>query len=336
VISPEREVAAAINRRLQVPGAFDIIPLAGGKVSLIGVHCTEDTPVINTPLRQLTGLFPDLRIVVVAIVRDDRAEVPAPHDQMYAGDDVYFVADTGHLSRALAVFGHEEREARRVVIVGGGNIGLSLARMMEEHSHGVSLKIIEHNKQRAESVARTLERAVVIHGDVLDSEILEESNVQGADTIVAVTNDDEVNILASMLAKRHGCRRAVTLINKASYSPLVSSLAIDTVVSPQAITVSTILQHVRRGRIRSVHSLGEGLGEIIEVDALETSALAGVPIRDAKLPDDVLIGAIVRDGEVVTPRADTVIKPRDRVIVFAAPGAVRKVEKLFAVRLEFF
>ncbi|RDD62093.1 Trk system potassium transporter TrkA [Ferruginivarius sediminum] len=336
IISPEIEVARAISRRLQIPGAFDVIPLADGKVSLIGVHCTSDTPILDTPLRQLTGLFPDLHIVVVGIQRDGRGIVPTGDDQLYEGDDVYFVADAAHLARAMAAFGHEEREARRIVIVGGGNIGLNLARRVEMNNPHVSLKLIERDKARAELVAQTLERTVVIHGDALDTDILEEANVKAAEGVVAVSNDDEVNILASLLAKRYGCRRAVTLVNKQSYGPLIGSLGIDTVVSPRAITVSTILQYVRRGRIRSVHSLSEGFGELIEADALETSSLVGVPLRDARLPDGVLIGAIVRGGRVVIPRGETVVRAGDRVVMFATTASVKKVERLFSVKLEFF
>ena len=336
IISPEIEVARAISRRLQIPGAFDVIPLADGKVSLIGVHCGESTPILNTPLRQLTGMFPDLHIVIVGIQREGRGIVPTADDQLLEGDDVYFVAETSHLMRAMAAFGHEEREARRVIIVGGGNIGLNLAQQVEEKNPHVALKLIEVDKTRAENVAQTLDRTVVIHGSALDTEILEEANVKAAEGIVAVSNDDEVNILASLLAKRYGCRRALTLVNKTSYGTLVGSLGIDTVVSPRAITVSTILQYVRRGRIRSVHSLSEGFGELIEAEALETSSLVGVPIKEARLPESVLIGAIVRGNQIVIPRGDTIVRAGDRVVIFAATSSVKKVERLFSVKLEFF
>jgi trk system potassium uptake protein TrkA len=336
IISPEIEVARAIERRLQVPGAYDVHPLADGKVSMIGVHCTVDTPILETPLRELTALFPELHITVVGIWRDGQGMVPSPEDVLLAGDDVYFVAETSHLARAMATFGHEEKQARRVIIVGGGNIGLNLARAVEKNHPRVSVRLIELNKERAELVAQSLERTVVIHGDALDTEILEEANANQAETVVAVSNDDEVNILTSLLAKRYGCKRAVTLINKLSYAPLMGTLGIDTVVSPRAITVSTILQHVRRGRIRSVHSIPEGFGEVIEAEALETSSLVGVTIRDADLPDGVLVGAIVRGDEVIIPRGDTVVRANDLVVIFAATEAVKKIEKLFAVKLEFF
>lgn len=336
IISPEIEVARSVMRRLEIPGAFDAIPLSDGLITLIGVRCGPECPVINTPLRHLTALFPDLHIFVVGILRNDRKIVPMGDDQMLAGDEVYFVAETRHLSRAMAAFGHEEPEARRLIIVGGGNIGLYLAQMIEEKHRGADVKLIDLDRKRATFVAQMLARTVVIHGDALDVDILTEANVQATETIIAVSNDDEVNILSSLLAKRFGCERSVTLINKTTYAPLIGTLGIDAVVSPRAITVSTILQHVRRGRVRSVHSLSDGFGEIIEADAMETSTLVGPPLREAKLPDGVVVGALVRDGEVIIPHGDTVVRPNDRVVIFAAAEAVKKVEKMFSVRLEFF
>jgi trk system potassium uptake protein TrkA len=336
IISPEIEVARAISRRLQIPGAFETITFAGGKVKLMGVRCGEDCPVINTPLRQLTGIFPDLNIVVVGIVRDGEGIVPDADDMMLAGDDVYFVADAAHVPRAMVVFGHEETVARRIIIAGGGNIGAFLGQIIEKEHPGVSARIIETNRDRALAVADGLGKTVVINGDVLDPEILEEVNVADSEAIIAVTNDDETNILASLLAKRFGSRRALTLINNMTYAPLITTLGIDVVVSPRAITVSTILQHVRRGRIRAVHTLGDGFGEVIEAEILETSSLLGKTIAEAELPEGVLFGAVLRDGEVITPRGDTTLRTNDRVVLFAEAAAVKAVERLFAVRLEFF
>ncbi|MBP7337752.1 Trk system potassium transporter TrkA [Niveispirillum sp.] len=336
IISPEIEVARAVSRRLQVPGAFDMIPLADGLVKVIGVVCSQSCPIINTPLRQLTGLFPDLAIEVVAIIRGDRQFIPCGNDQMLPGDEVYFVADTNHVARAMAAFGHEERQARRVIIVGGGNIGLCLAEEIEQNQPGVSARVIEVDRRRATLVAQKLKRTMVLHGDGLDPAILEEANVAASETVVAVSNSDEGNILASLLAKRNGCKRAITLINKTTYQPLVLPLGIDAVVSPRSITVSSILQHVRRGRIKAVHSLRENFAEVIEAEALETSTLINTPLKDIHLPAGIIVGAIVRAGKVIIPRPSTVIKPNDRVIILAEVGQVKKVEKMFAVRLEFF
>jgi len=246
------------------------------------------------------------------------------------------VINSDHLLRIMAAFGHEETEARRLLIFGGGNIGLFLAQEIEREHPWVNAKIIESNSDRAEIVAGQLERTTVINGDVLDQEILEECNVAATETVVAVTNDDETNVLASLLAKRHGCRRAITLINKGAYEPLVTTLGIDVVVSPRNITVSTILQHVRRGRIHSVHTLREGFGELIEAEAMETSPLVGKPLSEVKLPAGVRVGAVVRGDQVITPDGGTVIQTKDRVILFAAQELVRKVEKMFSVQLEYF
>jgi len=336
IISPEVEVAQAIAGRFSVPGAFDVTRMADDKVTLIGVRCTADTPILETPLWQLTELFPDLAISVVGIWRSGRGMIPDDEERLQAGDDVYFVADTAHVDRAMMAFGHQEKGARRVVIMGGGNIGLYLAKLLEDEAEHVSLRIVEMNRERAAQVAQALEGSVVLCGSALDQEIHDEVNIETAETVVAVTDDDETNILASLLAKRNGCRRAVTLINNASYGPLTGTLGIDAVVNPRAITVSKILQHVRRGRIRKVHPVAEGFAEAIEAEALETSGLVGVPLRDAKLPEGVHVGAIVRRGQVSIPRGDTVIRPGDQIILFAAQGAVRKLEKLFSVKLEYF
>jgi len=336
IISPEIEVARAITRRLQVPGAIDVIPLAGDKVRLIGVRCGAECPLINTPLRQLTVLFPDLNIVIIGIVREGRAVIPNAEDQMLDGDEVYFVVDTNHVGRALTAFGREDQEARRLVVLGGGNIGLFLAQQLEAEHPNASVKVVELSKERAEFAAKSLNRTVVLNGDVLDPEILHEASVASAETVVALTNDDETNILAALLAKRYGARRVMTLINKNTYNALTAPLGIDVVISPRSITVSNILQHVRRGRIHAVHSLHEGFGELIEADALETSPLVGRPLKDVKLPTGVLLGAVVRDGTVISPRGTTVVQAGDRVILFAAADAVKKVEKMFSVRLEYF
>ena len=330
IISPELEVAQAISRDLVIPGAFETIPMVEGKVRVIGVRCNEDCPVINTPLRQLTGVFPDLSIVVVGLIRDGKTIVPSADEQMFAGDDVYFVADNDHVARAMTIFGHEERQARRIIIAGGGNVGVFLAQLIRDEHPGVNARIIEFDKNKAEEAARLLPETTVINGNALDPAILEEAGVAVTEAIVAVTNDDETNILGSLLAKRHGAQRAIALVNNTNYSPLITTLGVDAVISPRSITASTILQHVRRGRIRAVHSLGEDFGEVMEAEILETSSLAGLQIREMELPDGVMFGS------VITPRSNTIVNKGDRVVLFVRPSAVREIERLFAVSLEFF
>jgi len=305
-------------------------------VRVVAVSIDEGCPIIDTPLRQLTELFPDLHMRIVGIVRDEGIITPGGDDQILVGDEVYFSVDAKQVQRAMAAFGHEEKEARSIVVIGGGNIGLFLSKQIIEEIPDIRLKMIELSRDRAEQVADQLEKAVVIYGDSLASEILTEANVQKADAVIAVTNDDQVNILSSLLAKREGAQRATTLVNNLTYGPLVRSLGIDAVVNPRAITTSRILQHIRRGRIRGVHSLRDGLAEIIEAETLDTSPLSGKTLRDVKLPAGVIIGAIARGEEVIIPRGNTVIQTGDRVIVFATRDMVKKVEKMFAVRLDFF
>ena len=336
IISPEIEVARAVIRRLQVPGASDMISFAEDLVRVVAVTIDPECPIIDTPLRQLTELFPDLHLRVFGMARGDKILTPSGDDQIFVGDEVYFAVESQHVTRAMAAFGHEEQEARRLVVIGGGNIGMFLSGELFAETQNLSLKLIEIDEKRAEIVADNLSKAVVIHGDSLDAAILTEANVANAEAVIAVTNEDQVNILSSLLAKREGAARVMTLVNNAAYGPLMRSLGVDAVVNPRAITVSRILQHIRRGRIRAVHSLRDGAAEIIEAEALETSPLVGKQLRKVGLPNGIVIGAIVRGKEVIIPRGDTEILNHDRIILFATREMVKKVEKLFAVRLDFF
>lgn len=336
VISPEIEVAKAIANRLRVPGAFNIIPLADGLVRVVSVICKTTCPLINTPLKHLTSMFPDLAIEILAILRKDAKIIPTGNDEMRAGDEVYFVTSAEHLTRAMAAFGYDDPQTRRVLIVGAGKIGTKLAEDMRAHMPDISVRIVEANLDTAQRVSEKLGDITVLHGDALNREILEEASIGTTEAIVAVMNHDESNILVSMLAKQHGCERAITLINNPFFTPLVTTLGVDAIVNPRSITVSTILQHVRRGRVKAAHSLRDGFAEVMEVEALDTSAIVNTPIREIKRPKDMIFGLIVRDNEVIVPKPDTVIRPDDRVIILAAHGQVKKVEQMFAVRPEYF
>lgn len=338
IISPEKETALAIYQRLRVPGTTNVVPLAEGKVHLVGVVCGENCPVVHTPLRQLTTLFPTLSIKIAGIIRPgSKPAFAKPDDQMLVGDEVYFFTDTRHLQRALAAFGHEEKEAHHVAILGGGNIGLYLTRLLqEEQGSNVHTKVIEYNLARALSLSEQLKGVTVLHGDGLDPKTLEDADIQHTETVVTVTNDDETNILAALLAKQHGAKRVIALVNKVSYTPLIRMMGIDAVVSPRTITVSSIMQHVRRGRIKALHSLREGFAEVIEAEVSDTSSIANLEIGNLKLPRDVLIGAIVRDNQVLMPDPDVTIRPGDHVIVLAEQSQARKVEKMFLVHVDLF
>jgi trk system potassium uptake protein TrkA len=336
IISPEVEVGEMVLRRMALPGAFDTVEFANGEVVAVGIVCAENCPVVDTPLSQLTELFPDLQAVVVGIVRAGKLFVPRSSDTMVVGDHVYVVSQRDQVRRTLGIFGHEEQVANRVVIAGGGNIGLFVAGAMEARGAAAKVKIIESSRDRAVAIADQLKRTVVLNGSALDQEMQREADVSDADALVALTNDDEVNIIACVMAKKLGCRSTMALINNRSYHAFTESLGIDATVNPRALTVSKILRHVRRGRIRGVHTIENGAAEVIEAEALETSPLVGKPLRELDLPEGIRIGAIYRDGKVVAPDGTTSILARDRVIIFATAERVRQVEQMFRVSLEFF
>jgi trk system potassium uptake protein len=336
IISPEVEVGKMVLRRIALPGATDAVRFANDAITMVAIECQEDCPVVNTPLEQLSELFPDLSATVVGIVRNEELFVPRSSDQLNTGDLAYVICDREHVRRTLGLFGHEEPEAVRIVIAGGGNVGYFVANAIEERQPNIKIKIIEHDRERAVGVADALHRAVVLNGSALDQQIQTEADVHEADLMVALTNDDQVNILASVMAKRLGCKANLVLINNPSYQEFTKSMGIDAHIDPRAVTISRILQHVRRGRIRAVYSVQKGAAEVIEAEAMDTSPLVGKPLRDLHLPEGVRIGAIYRAGKVVQPDGDTKIKSKDRVVIFARTEAVRHVEQMFRVSLEFF
>ena len=336
IISPEVEVGEMVLRRIALPGSSDVVQFAEGNVAMIAIDCEENCPVVDTPLGQLTELFPDLKAVVVGILREGRLFVPHSNDAMISGDVAYVVAQRDRVRRTLSIFGHEEPDVTRIVIVGGGNIGLYVAKKIEERQPRMRVKMIESSHQRAIEVADQLEKTVVLHGNALDRQIQMEAEIQNADLLVALTNDDQVNILASVMAKRLGCKSSLTLLNNTSYHDFTRTLGIDAHVNPRSVTISKVLQYVRRGRIRSVHSIQNGMAEMIEAEAMKTSPLVGKPLRDLDLPDGIRIGAIYRNGEVIDPDGSTIVAANDRVIVFATAERVKQVEQMFRVSLEYF
>jgi trk system potassium uptake protein len=336
IISPELEVGEMVLRRIAMPGATDIVGFADNRIAMVAIECMEECPVINTPLSQLTELFPDLPSTVVGVSRAGRLFVPHSGDQLLAGDLAYVVTSKEQVRRTLGLFGHEEQEATRIVVAGGGNIGLYVARAIEKRQGRTKVKIIESGRDRAIAIADELRRTVVLHGSALDQKLLLEADIQEADLMVALTNDDQVNILSSVMAKRMGCRANLALINNPTYHDFTGMLGIDAFVNPRSVTISRILQHVRRGRIRAVHSVQRGAAEIIEAEALETSPLVGPVLRDLDLPEGLRLGAIYRDGQVLKPDGSMKIKPKDRVVMFAMAKSVKQVEQMFRVSLEFF
>ncbi|XWN29095.1 MAG: Trk system potassium transporter TrkA [Devosia sp.] len=336
VISPEIEVGEMVLRRLALPGAVETVRFADDHIVVVGIMCAEDCPVVDTPLRQLTELFPNLGAVVVGVYRNGRLFVPRSEDMLQVGDLVYVVAPREQVRRTLVIFGHEEPKASRVVIAGGGNIGFYVAQQLETREPHTRVKIIEASRSRAMRVADALRRAVVLNGSALDQDVLREADIEDADTMVALTNDDQANIIACVMAKTLGCVRNLSLINSVSYPAFANALGIDAYVNPRAVTISRVLRHVRRGRIESVHSLQNGSAEVIEAEALETSPLVGRPLRALDLPEGVRVGAVYRRGKAMDISGDTQILAHDRVIMFSLADKVHQVEQMFRVSLEFF
>ncbi len=336
VISPEIEVGTAVLRRLELPGAFETFSFADGNITALGISCGPDCPVVDTTLTGLADLFPDLAAVIVAIIRDGELHVARSGDRLKEGDDIYVVAPTESVPRVLKIFGHDETQARRIIIAGAGNIGFYVANALEKNEPPMRAKLIEARRDRAEAVAEQLSKTVVLHGSSLSEQLLREADVQSAETLVAITNDDQVNILTSVLAKQLGCERAICLANSPGYATIMRSFGIDAQVNPREITTSRILQFVRRGRIRGVHAVHNGRGELLEGEALETSPVIGRPIESLDIPSGIRVAGVWRDGKSVKVRGDTELKPKDRVIMFARAELVRDVEKLFRVAPDYF
>ena len=336
IISPEMEVGEMVLRRIELPGAYDVVHFADGNIAMIAIECLDDCPVIDTPLEQLSELFPDLNAVVTGIFRQGRLLVPHASDSMMVGDLVYLVVTGDKVRRSLAIFGREEQEASRIVLIGGGNIGSYVATNIESRQTNARVKIIEASLERAQAAADKLDKTVVLHGNALEQSVLAEAEIANADLTIALTNDDQVNILAGVMAKRLGCRANLALLNNTGYHEFTKTLGIDAHINPRAVTISKILQHVRRGRIRGVHSVQNGAAEAIEAEALETSPLVGRPIRELDLPAGVRIGAIYRDEKVIIPDGSLDIKANDRVVIFATRECVKRVEQMFRVSLDYF
>lgn len=336
IISPEIEVARALNHTLHVPGSIDSTPFAEGMLKMVSVRCAADCPILHKPVGRINETISQINTSILGIYRNQTLMIPDDKDIIEQDDEIFFVAEQQHLRKAMEIFGHEEQEARRLIIIGGGNVGLYLAHQLEYENQDVRIRIIEYNTERAEFIAQQMNHASVINGNALEYDILEEANVQATETVIAVSNDDEVNILSSLLAKRFGCQRTVALINRPSYSHLISSLGIDVAINPREITVSSILQHIRRGKIRNVHSICNGTAEILEAEAIEASPIVGKPVYTINQPGEVKIGAIIRNNTIIIPTPETVIQSHDRVILICLVEFVKVMEQIFAVKFEYF
>jgi trk system potassium uptake protein TrkA len=336
VISPEREVAEAALQRLAAPATFDTEVFMGGRAQLLGIQLDADCPVLNTPLRQLNDLFPTLRAIVVGMRRGGRLLAPEPEDQLLAEDQIYVFTHSEDVNRCLEIFGKSNKKQERIVIVGGGNVGLGVARALEARTDRIRVKIIEKDRETAERAADGLERTIVLNGDGMDMELLLEAAVDRADAVLAVTDDDKTNLLVSVRAKQAGCKMAITLINDPTMAPLMAPLDIDAYINPRATTVSSILRHIRHGRVRGVYSIGDAEAEMIEAQVMSTSPISGRLIRDIEFPEGVLVGAVMKGEKVLKPMGDLRVEAGDVIALFAMAKDVPEVERLLQVSIDFF
>jgi len=337
LISPEQLVTDYIQRLIENPGALQVLDFAGGKVQLVAVHAYYGGPLVGHELRDLKEHMPGIDARVASIFRQGKPITPEGDTIIEADDEVFFVAARKHIRAVMGELRKMDKPVKRVMLAGGGNIGMRLASAIEGR---YQVKIIERQQERARMLSEILDKTIVLLGDAADEELLLEENIENTDVFCALTNDEEANILSAMLAKRLGARKVMSLINRASYVNLVQSGTIDVAISPQQATIGSLLTHIRRGDVVMVHSLRRGAAEAIEAVAhgdRSSSKVVGRTIDEIKLPKGTTIGAIVRGEEVIIAHHDTVIEIDDHVILFLADKkCIQEVERLFQVGVTFF
>ncbi len=334
VINPEIEVVKTIDRMMNMPGVVDVGEFADGLIKFIGIRLDKDARLAGTRLSELSSISEKQRPLIVVIIRKEKLIIPSGDDVLLAGDLVYFICEEKKLLDTLTVFDKYAEPAQRILIIGGGKIGIRLARLLDEKP--VYTKIIEKSSDRCAKLAEQLNKVVVLHGDGSDQELLKEENIQDIDVVVTLTNDEEINILASLLAKQMGARKTITKISKFSYFPLMSTIGIEQVVSPRLSAINTILQHIRRGKVLSSISIKGEQAEFMEAVALETSDIVGKPLKNISFPKGALVAGIISEENFIIPAGDSIINPGDMIIIFARKQAIPKVEKILAVKLEYF
>ncbi len=336
VISPEIEVAKAIYDRLVVTGATEAVPVCNTDLYFVGAVCREDCPILYTQMKQLRSLFPNFFINIISILRDNEIIQIDKNSQIIENDEIFFIVEPKNLSNIMSYLGVDHEDSKSIVIAGGGRVGASLAMLVEEFMPAVDVKIIEESSQRSDYLAQETKGSLVINGDVLSTTILKEAEVHNSDILIAVTNEDETNALCALQAKHLGCKRTISLVKRSSYTQLLLSTNIDTVLVPQDVTVSRILHHVKRGRVKAVHKLRGGQAEIIEAITSDTCKIINQPIGDLHMPHGIKIASIKRDGEFIFPDPGTVIKSGDFIVIYAQEGYSSRVDSFFSTDMDLF
>ena len=338
IISPELEIAKSLQRKLEAPGALDNVPFANNKIRLLEILINEKCPLIDIKLKDLTKKFPKLDANIMGVIRNDKFYILKKDDVMLKDDKAYVVINAPQMKDTLDTFGHYEKISNKILIIGGGNIGFNLAKNLEETFESARVKIIEKEKDRAEFLASELNNTIVINGNGLDEEVLSEANLDEVETVLALTNDDEDNLMVSVLVEKSNKdkndindKRTMALINKPNYSLLQSSLKIDDLIDPRMNTVSSILKHIHKGSIANAYSILNGEYEIIEAEIVETSELVNKELKNSNLPDEIRIGAVLRNEDVIIPRSNFIFKKEDRVVFLAKKDFIQVVENMFRI-----
>lgn len=334
IINPEIEVVKTIYRLMRVPGAVDVNEFEGGRVKIVGMRLEEGNLLDGLRLAEFPSRLGGIRPLIAAIVRNGELIVPHGNDVLCTGDLVYFISEATKLNDVLRLFNRRMKPVNRVLIVGGGRVGTRLADFLE--GKNIHTKIVEKDPERCRFLADRMNRAVVLCGDGSDQSLLMEENIKDMDFVVSLTDDEETNILVSLLAKSMGAENTITKISKFTYLPLMGTIGVEQVVSPRLSAINSIQQHIRKGKVLSAISVHGEQAEVIEAVALQTSLLVGTPLNKVSFPKGALLICIIRDEEVIIPSGESVIKPDDRVIIFATRGAVPLIEKMLTVKLEFF
>ncbi|MDA8828823.1 Trk system potassium transporter TrkA [Candidatus Pelagibacter bacterium] len=338
IISPEIEIAKSLQRKLEAPGSLDNVPFANNKIRLLEILIDENCPIKDIKLNELTKKFPKLNSNIMGVIRDEKFVLLKKTDVMLKEDKAYVVINASQMNETLAAFGHTEKISNKILIIGGGNIGFNLAKNLEESFDSARVKIIEKDKERAELIASQLNNTIVINGDALDEEVLLEANLEEVQTVLALTNDDEDNLMISVLVEKFAKdndelsdKRTMALINKPNYSLLQTSLKIDDFIDPRMNTVSSILKHIHKGTIENAYTILNGEYEIIEAEIIETSELVNKELKNSNLPDEIRIGAVLRGEEVIIPRSNFVFKKEDIVVLLANKDFLHVVENMFRI-----
>jgi trk system potassium uptake protein TrkA len=334
VINPEIEVVKTIQRLMHVPGAVDVGEFADGRIKFVGVNLDNDAEITGAKLIDIPRLLSGRRLLIAAIVREEEVIIPSGQDRLLAGDLIYFICEDNQLSDTLTIFNKHADPVKRVMIIGGGRIGCRLALQLEQQS--IYCKIVEKQAERCTELAEKLNKTVVLHGDGSDQGLLNEESIHEMDAVVTLTNDEETNILSSLLARRLGAGRAITRISKFSYFSLTAAIGIEQVVSPRLSAINTILQHIRRGKVLSAISLKGEQAEVLEAMALETSDIVASPLKKIAFPKGAILAGIIRKEQIIIPTGESIVEPDDRIIIFAKRSAITGIEKILSVKLEYF